>query len=287
MKIVVCVKRVPDTEAAINVDPRTKNLIKKDIKYVLNPYDEYAVEEAIRIKEKIGGEVFVITLGPPEADETLRTCLAMGADKAILLTGDFPENPNAYMTAYVLASAIKLQGYDIILCGKRSLDNDNHQVGVTIAEMLSIPNVSAVTRVEIKDHQAKVIRQIEGGSEKVGVSLPCVLSAERGLNQPRFPSVVSVLKAKKKNILMLSLKDIGITERDIENLNAQNSILRYSLPKPRKSKLIDNQKGLTAEERLKMIMSGGITKKDESNLLYGEEDDVIIKIINEIEKIIG
>jgi len=127
MKIVVCVKRVPDTESVINIDPRTKELIKKDVKYVLNPYDEYAVEEAILKKEKFGGEVLVVSLGPPEAEEILRTCLAMGAEHAILINDDLIETLNSYTTAYIMASVIKQEGYDLILCGKRSLDDDNNQ----------------------------------------------------------------------------------------------------------------------------------------------------------------
>ena len=287
MKIVVCVKRVPDTEAVINVDPRTKKLIMKDIQYVLNPYDEYAVEEAIKLKEKFEGEVVVIGLGPPETEEVLRICLAMGADRAITVADDLIEKANAYTTAYVLAAAIKQQDYDLILCGKRSLDNDNGQFGTNLSEMLCIANVSAVTSIKLANDSIEVIRHIEGGSEKVELSLPCVLSAERGLNQPRFPSVVSVLKAKKRKIENINLEDIGIEKKDIEVLNSKTSILRYALPKPRKSKILDEQKGLSAEERMQMVMSGGITQKSESNLLWGEESKVVLKIIDEIEKLIA
>ena len=287
MKIVVCIKRVPDTESVINIDPRTKELIKKDVTYVLNPYDEYAVEEAILIKEKVNAEVVVITLGPPETVEILRTCLAMGADQAILITDDLIETFNSYTTAYIMASVIRGQGYDLILCGKRSLDDDNNQFCPNLAEMLSIPNVSAVTSVEIIDDGVEVIRQIEGGSEKVGLPLPCVLSAERGLNNPRFPSIVSVLKAKKRQIQNISLKEIGIEKKDIEIFNSNTKVLRYSLPKPRKSKLIENQKGLSAAERMKIVMGGGITQKTEGNLLVGEDDDVIIKLVDQVKKIIN
>lgn len=286
MKIVVCVKRVPDTEAAINVDPRTKGLIKRNLKYILNPYDEYAIEEALTIGSQLGGEVIAITLGPPEAADILKTALAMGVDRAIQISDHPVEERDAYSTAYILASAIKPQGFDLILCGKRSLDDDNGQVGVNIAEILSVPNISAVIDVTIRRDEVEAIRMLEGGSEKVSCSLPCVLTCERGLNSPRVPSIRSIIIAKRKAIEKLTLSDIGIGEEDINKFNSRGSFLYYSLPKPRKSKMLQSQMGLSAQERMQIIMSGGVEKKAENRLLWGDEDEVVHEVVHEIDRLL-
>jgi electron transfer flavoprotein beta subunit len=198
VKIAVCVKRVPDTEARIKIGADGKSIDEAGVKFVLNPYDEYAVEEALRLKEKAGaGEVAVIALGGDAAQETIRTALAMGADRGVLLKADaIPLDP--LPVAHALAEEIKAGSFDLVLCGKQAVDDTSHAVGVMVAELLGIPSVSAVTKLEIADGKGTAEREIEGGVEVVTFVLPAVVTAEKGLNEPRYPALKGIMAAKKK-----------------------------------------------------------------------------------------
>jgi len=198
VNILVCVKHVPDTETAVKIGSDGKSISTQDVNFILNPYDEYAVEEALKIKEDKGGEVTLITLGPEEAKKTLRTGLAMGADKAIHLPCDAP--PDSLSIANALAEVIKDIEYDLIFCGKQAMDNDNAQVPIMLAEKLGLPNVSAITKLELEDGTAVAHREFEGGVEVVETSLPAVISAHKGLNEPRYASLKGIMMAKKKPI---------------------------------------------------------------------------------------
>jgi electron transfer flavoprotein beta subunit len=199
VNIIVCMKRVPDTESKINIAPDGKSIDKASLEYIVNPYDEFAVEEALKIKEAKEGEVTVICLGPKESTKEIRTCLAMGADKAVHLV-DESDYRDAFSTASILANTIKDMEYDLIFMGKQGVDHDNGQVGLMVATLLGVPAVSEVASFEMGDGQAVAKRDVEGGSEVFEVPLPAVFTAQKGLNEPRYASLKGIMKAKKKTI---------------------------------------------------------------------------------------
>ncbi|MCK5187545.1 MAG: electron transfer flavoprotein subunit beta/FixA family protein, partial [Deltaproteobacteria bacterium] len=212
MNIIVCMKQVPDTEAQIRVKPDGSGIVDSDIKFVMNPYDEYGVEEALLLKEKFGGTVTIVCLGSERAIEAIRTGLAMGADKAVHLDDPAFEGGDAFSTAKALAAAIKGMEYDLIFCGKQAIDDDLAQVGPALAEMLGIPQIVVVTKVEVSEDgkKAKVNRQIIGGEEIIEVPLPAVLTAQKGLNEPRYASLPGIMKAKKKEVKSVKIADLGL-----------------------------------------------------------------------------
>lgn len=228
MNIIVCIKQTFDTEAKIvvnaqgQIDPNGVNLI-------INPYDEFAIEEGIRLKEKFGGEVTVVSMGTGRAQEALRTALAMGADKAILITDPSLEGSDEYLAAEVLAKALEPLTYDIVLAGRIAIDDGSSQVAVRLGEKLGIPSVSSVLKLEISGQSTSVTREIDGGTELIEVSLPAVITAQKGLNEPRYPSVAGIMKAKKKELKTLTLVDLGF------NGGAKMKIEKYTLPTARQS----------------------------------------------------
>ena len=249
MDIMVCMKQVPDSEAQIRVSPDGKGIVDSDIKFVMNPYDEYAVEEALKLKEKYGGSVTLICLGPQRAVEAIRTGLAMGADKAIHLDDPAFVGGDAISTAKALAAAIKGLPYDLIFCGKQAIDDDLAMVGSTLAEILGIPQVVVVVKVELSDDRkyAMVNRQIMGGEEVIQVPLPAVLTAQKGLNEPRYASLPGIMKAKKKEIKVLKAADLGLGADSTGAAGARTRIVKMFAPPQRQSgKIIE---GETPEEK--------------------------------------
>ncbi|MBI5472023.1 MAG: electron transfer flavoprotein subunit beta/FixA family protein [Ignavibacteriae bacterium] len=198
MKIVVCVNHVPDTETKIKVSADNASIDRAGVNFMLSPYDEVAVEEGLRVKEKFGGDVTVISLGSDAHKETLRKALAMGVDKAILLKDDSVRD--SFGVAKGLADELKALSPDLILCGKQSIDYDDAQVGTLVAEMLGIPSVAVVVKLTIDGVKVMCDREIEGGHETVETKLPCVVQAQRGLNEPRYPSLKGIMAAKTKPI---------------------------------------------------------------------------------------
>jgi electron transfer flavoprotein beta subunit len=198
MKIAVCIKRVPDSETRVKIAADGKSLDEAGVKFVLNPYDEFAVEEALRRKEKAGaGEVAVVCLGPAAAQETIRTALAMGADRGVLLSADkIPADP--LESAKILAAELKSTSWDLILFGRMAIDDYNTQVGTLVAELLDLPCVSAVSHLDIEGTKGVAEREIEGGIEVVDFQLPAVLTTDKGLNEPRYPALKGIMAAKKK-----------------------------------------------------------------------------------------
>ena len=180
MNIVACVKQVPDTEAQIKVKPDGSGIEEGGIKWVMNPYDEFGVEEALKLKEKNGGEVTIVCVGPARAMETIRTALAMGADKGIHICDPAFDGADAYTTASALAAAIKGIPHDIIFCGQRAIDDDSAQVGAVLAELLGIPQVTVVTKFEFAGRAVKVIRPIEGAQLLIECPLPCAGDGPEG-----------------------------------------------------------------------------------------------------------
>lgn len=213
MKILALLKRVPDTEAKILINPEGTGIKTDGIKYVINTYDEYAVEEALRLREKAGAgsSVTVVCAGPAEATELIRTALAMGADDAVHLCDTALDGADPFVIAAALAKAAKGEGFDIIFCGKQAIDDDMGQVHSIMAEMLDIPQVNVATAFEIASDmkRATVRRRVEGGDEKVEASLPVIVSCEKGLNEPRYASLPGIMKAKKKEIRTKTLADLG------------------------------------------------------------------------------
>jgi len=198
MKIVVCVNHVPDTETKVKVGTDGKLIDPTGVNWMLGPYDEFAIEEGLRLKEKNGGEVVAISLGGDTHKETLRKSLAMGIDKAVLLKDVSVRD--SFAVGKALADAIKEISADVILFGKMSIDYYDEQIPGIVAELLGMPSVSVVVKMEIADGKIICEREIEGGHEKVETKLPCVISAQKGLNEPRYPSLKGIMSAKSKPI---------------------------------------------------------------------------------------
>lgn len=197
MKIAVCVKRVPDSESRIRPATDGRSIDESGVKLGVNPYDEFAVEEALALRDRHGGEVLALSLGPAAAAETLRSVLALGADRATLLETDRrPADP--LVTARVLAAALEGEGCDLVLMGKVAIDDGAQAVGPMVAELLGLPCVSAVSRLEIEEGRGKAEREVEGGVEVAEFALPAVVTTEKGLNEPRRPALRGIMAAKKK-----------------------------------------------------------------------------------------
>ncbi|HEX4920580.1 MAG TPA: electron transfer flavoprotein subunit beta/FixA family protein [Candidatus Bathyarchaeia archaeon] len=217
MKIVVCVRRVPDTAARIKIAADGKSIDTSDVEFVMNPYEEYALEQAVQLKEKNGGEVTAVTLGPEKTTQVIMKILALGADKAIhLKCENFPDDPSAI--AKVLANELKSLEFDVLLFGKKGVDDDNQQVGQMTAELLSIPMTTQVVKLDVSNGKATAQREVEGGALVVESTLPAAFTAEKDLTVPRYASLRELVAARKKPI---TVKDITAPSSSIEILSVQ------------------------------------------------------------------
>jgi electron transfer flavoprotein beta subunit len=243
MKIAVCIKRVPDSETRVKIAGDDASLDEAGVKFILNPYDEFAVEEALRRKEKAGaGEVVVLSLGPAAAQETIRTTLAMGADRGVLLQMDrIPADGLA--VARALADELKGGGYDLILFGKIAIDDGNHQVGPMVADLLGLPCVTAVTKLDLGDGTGTAEREVEGGVEVVDFPLPAVVTADKGLNEPRLPALKGIMAAKKKP---LEVKPLGAAASGI-------SVMGMTLPAERQAGKIVGEGAAAVPELVRLL----------------------------------
>ncbi|MDR2395335.1 MAG: electron transfer flavoprotein subunit beta/FixA family protein [Endomicrobium sp.] len=221
MNIIVCIKQVPNTEN-VQIDPQTGRLKRDGIESIINPYDEYAIEEGVKLKEKFGGKVTAITMGPPQAESALREAIARGADEAVLISDTAFGGADTLATSYTLSTAIKTIGnYSIIICGKQAADGDTAQVGPGIAEMLNIPHVSCVKKIEvIDDVSIKVERMMEDGYDLIESSLPVLLTVVKEINNPRMASLKGKMLAKKAIIKSLDAISIGA---DIKKIGLDGS----------------------------------------------------------------
>lgn len=241
MNIVVCIKQVPEI-TEVKIDPKTKTLVREGVPSILNPFDEFAVEEALRIREKHGGEVVVVTMGPPQAEEALLKCLAMGADRAIHLTDRAFAGADTLATAYTIAQAIKqlIPEFDIILCGKQAIDGDTAQVPVELAEQLGFPQITNVKKVEVDIDGKKLVahRETDEGYEVIECKLPVLLTAIKELNEPRLPTIMGIMSAKKKETKTVTAADLD-GDADLFGLNGSpTQVVEIFPPKPREKGII-------------------------------------------------
>ncbi|MBA4538312.1 electron transfer flavoprotein subunit beta/FixA family protein [Bacillus aquiflavi] len=226
MNIYVLMKRTFDTEEKITISGGKIN--EDGAEFIINPYDEYAVEEAIQVRDAHGGEITVISVGDEETEKQLRTALAMGADKAVLInTEDDLDYGDQYTTAKILAEFLKDKNPDLIIAGNVAIDGGSGQVGPRVAELLDIPYVTTITKLEIDGSDVKITRDVEGDSEEIATSLPLLVTAQQGLNEPRYPSLPGIMKAKKKPLEELELDDLDLDEDDVE---AKTKTLEIFLP---------------------------------------------------------
>jgi electron transfer flavoprotein beta subunit len=217
LDVIVCVKHVPETaEAELKIDASGKAVEKTGLVYDINEWDDYALEEAVRIREKQGGSVTAITVGPDDSDSTLRKCLARGADKAIRLADPKFEGSDGYAIAKILHSVIKTMQYDLVLTGMQAGDDGSAMVGPILAQLLGIPHATMVKKLELGTGTAKANRELEGGlEEQVEVKLPALFSVQTGINEPRYVSIMGIRKAMQKEIKIMSLADTGLSKNDV------------------------------------------------------------------------
>lgn len=218
MKIVVCIKQVPDT-TDVKINPETNTLVREGVAGISNPFDEFALEEALLTKEKYGGEVHVISMGPPQAIDVLKNALAVGADKVYLVSDRAFAGADTLATAYTLAKTIEsIGGADLVICGKQAIDGDTAQVGPGIATRLGMPQLTYVSKVrEINVEKKKIVveRFLEDGREVVESTLPALITVVKDINEPRLPSLIGIKKAAKAQIPTLTAKDIPVDENRI------------------------------------------------------------------------
>ncbi|MFZ1081753.1 MAG: electron transfer flavoprotein subunit beta/FixA family protein [Candidatus Kryptoniota bacterium] len=200
MKLFVCVNQVPDTETKVKVGQDGKTIDRSEVNLILNPYDEFAVEAALQLKDKTGAEVIYVSVGGDLNKEVIRKALAMGGDRGILVKSD--RTNDSYSVASMIAAALNNSGADMIFFGKQSIDYDDSAVGTMVAEMLGLPSASVVVKLDVNENDKKVVceREIEGGKETVELNMPCVITAQKGLNEPRYPSLKGIMAAKSKPI---------------------------------------------------------------------------------------
>jgi len=252
MNIIVCIKQVPNT-TQVSINPETNTLIREGVECIINPFDMYAIEEAIRLKEKMSGKVTVVTMGPPQAEDVLKEAISMGCDEAILLTDRRFAGSDTWATSYVLSQSIKKIGdYKIIICGKQASDGDTAQVGPGISTHLDIPQVTYVKKVEeITENNARMERMTEEGFEIIETPLPCLITVVKELNEPRLPSLKGKMRAKKAEITKW---DADMLSCDMDKIGLDGSptrVIKIFTPPPRKGGEI--LKGDTQEIAEKLI----------------------------------
>lgn len=231
MKILVTVKRVTDYEAKLKVKADGSDIVREGVNMIMNPFDEIAVEEALRIKEKHDAEVVVLSLGTKDAEAQLRAAMAMGADRGILIEANpsIGENLDSALTAKIFHKVIEKEKPDIMLMGKQSIDDDNHQTCEMLAELWGVGQATQANTVTINGKEAVVVREADGGLETVAVDFPCVITTDLRLNQPRYASLPGIMKAKKKPLDIIALSDLSIQHQ------SQVNVKKLTYPESRKA----------------------------------------------------
>jgi electron transfer flavoprotein beta subunit len=254
MNVIVLIKRVPDTETKIQV--KDGKVVTEGISWIISPYDEYGVEEALRIVEKNGGKVTLLCLGPEEAKETIRKGLALGANAAVHVNDPALLGGDASTTAKVLAAALKKMEFDLVLAGKQAVDEDNAQVGVRVAELLDLPGVNSVIKLDLSEDKksARCLREVDGDRDVMETTLPAIITAQQGLNEPRYPSLKGIMGAKKKPITDWKAADLGIDEKSVGAAGAKLEVLRLDPPTARPpGKIISGEPAVAAKELVRLL----------------------------------
>ncbi|MFZ5800924.1 MAG: electron transfer flavoprotein subunit beta/FixA family protein, partial [Candidatus Omnitrophota bacterium] len=251
----VCIKQVPET-TQVQIDPKTNTLIREGVKSIINPFDMYAIEEGIRLKEQCGGKVTIITMGPPQAESALREAIALGADEGILVSDRAFAGSDTWATSFTLAAAIKKHGkFDLIICGKQASDGDTAQVGPGISVHLNIPQVTFVKKVEeIKDNLAKVERLTEEGFDIIETPLPALLTVVKEINTPRLPSLKGMMRSKSAQIIKWSNKDLGIDPQNLGLLGSPTQVVKIFTPPQRSAgQMLSGEPAEMAEKLVEAI----------------------------------
>jgi len=236
MQAIVCIKQVPDT-TEVKIDPERGTLIRDGVPSIINPFDTYAIEEALQLREKFGGKVTVITMGPPQAVNALKEVVAMGADEAILLSDAAFSGADTWATAYTLSKAIrKIGGFDIVFCGRQAIDGDTGQVGPGMATQLGINQLTYVCKISSIDFEKKHIeveRLLEEGREVVQSTLPCLVTVVKDINQPRYPNILGIRRASKIQIPIWMAKDLQVDPNLIGLTGSPTKVVKIATPPPR------------------------------------------------------
>lgn len=253
MNIIVCVKQVPET-TEISIDPETNTLIRKGVDSILNPFDEYALEEAVRIKERFGeGTVTAISMGPPQAESALRDCIARGADRAVLLSDKRFAGSDTWATSRILSAGIRQIGeYDIVLCGQQAIDGDTAQVGPGISVNLGIPQVAYVSEIlKLAEGRCRVRRLVETGHEIYETDLPLLITVVKEINEPRLASLRGKMKAKKADIDVWGIEEMDLDEKETGLEGSRTQVVDiFSPPKPEGGMKIEEEEVHTAADSL-------------------------------------
>lgn len=232
MNIIVCLKQVPGT-TEVKIDPKTNTLIRQGIKNIINPFDTYALETGVCLKEKQGGKVTAISMGPPQAEEMLREAISLGADSAVLLSDKAFAGADTWATAYTLSAAIKkLAPYDLVICGRQTLDGDTGQVGPELAEMLDVPFVAYVSRIEdLTGNLLHVTRMVEEGHETIETPLPAVITVTKEINVPRLPSLRGIARSKTAVIPAWTASEISADMNKVGLTGSATRVVKIFFPK--------------------------------------------------------
>jgi len=259
VNIVVCIKQVPNT-TEVRINPETNTLIREGVESVINPFDAYAIEEGVRLKEKFGGKVTVVTMGPPQAVDALREAISLGCDEAVLVTDKRFAGSDTWATSYTISQTIKkIKDYDIVICGKQASDGDTAQVGPGISTFLDVPQVTYVKKIEeIKDGKAKVERMTEEGFEIIEVPLPVLLTVVKEINEPRLPSLKGKMKAKKAEITKWDADTIDCNVDQIGLNGSPTRVVKIFTPPPRKSGQILKGEPHEIAEKLANLLKGEV-----------------------------
>jgi len=234
MNIIVCIKQVPET-TEVKINPETNTLIREGVKSIINPFDMYAIEEGVRLKEKFGGKVRVITMGPPQAGAALREAISLGVDEGILVCDRAFAGSDTWATSYTLSAAIKkIADFDLIICGKQASDGDTAQVGPGIATHLDIPQVTYVKKIEeVKDRSMRVERMMEEGFEIIETPMPVLLTVVKEINEPRLPSLKGMMRAKSAKIILVTQKDLDLDIQKIGLCGSPTQVVKIFTPPQR------------------------------------------------------
>jgi electron transfer flavoprotein beta subunit len=262
LHIVVCVKQVPDT-TDVRIDPETNALIRDGVASILNPFDENAIETALQLREKHGGKVSVLSMGPPQAVEVLRHALAMGADEAYLISDPALRGSDTLATSYTLAEAIRYLGdFDMVICGKQAIDGDTAQVGPGIAERLNIPQVTLAVGVEVDGRKVRVTRLLDVANEVVEVRMPVLITVVKQINEPRHPPMKGVLRAKKAQIPVLTAADLNLDSKQIGFAGSPTWVWKvFTPPRRQRGEMIDGDLQHKIDALVEKILSLGIVSR--------------------------